>query len=113
MVAYLRFVDGFVHQSSMKIPQFYIEATYYYNNVYLKTILQNLLTNTISPSVKNEISGILDQISSLNQGNATIGVHGLTEFVKNKNLTQAISAGTGAFFTNITNFNDLFDGVLQ
>lgn len=74
VVAYIRFLDAFIHQTSTPIPQFYLDAAYYFNNVYLKNMLKSLSINSLNPTVKSDVANILEQINSINKGNESLGI---------------------------------------
>ena len=74
MITYLRFVSNLINDKNIKLPQFYLEATYYYNNIYLKSMLKKLTIESINPLVNDDVSKILDIISNVNKGNASVGI---------------------------------------
>ncbi|MBP6085728.1 hypothetical protein KA478_00695 [Patescibacteria group bacterium] len=74
IITYLRFLNALLNDTTNKIPQFYIEEAYYYNNIYVKNMLQKLTIESVNPTVNDDVSKILDIISNLNKGNSSVGI---------------------------------------
>lgn len=111
--AYLWFFDWFVHQGIMKVPQFYIDAGYYFNNAYLKNIVRQESATTTNSVVKNEVITIIDKINNLNRGNKSIWIKWLEEMVLNKKIIEKSNTTASLNVTIIQNFDDTFKNFLR
>ena len=113
VTSYLRFLWNLINDKNIKIPQFYIEEAYYFNNIYLKNMLRRLTIETVNPTVQDEVSKQMDIISSTNKGNPSIWVVWLDSLIINSSLKNSIAASTGNFFVSIQNFEQVFSDIIN
>ena len=113
VIAYLKFLDGLLHQNNLTIPQFYIDAAYYFNNAYLKIMLKWLSIGTLNPTVKSDVNTIIEQINSINKGNSSLGIRWLEKMVVNPATLQISTTTSGGLFTSIVNFEQVFKDTMQ
>lgn len=113
ITAYLQFFNTLVHQNNMKVPQFYIDAGYYFNNVYLKNILKQESAISTNSAVKNEVATILDRINGINRGNEAIWVVGLEKLVKNDTLTELTKTRSNMTIISLQNLQSAFINFLR
>ncbi len=92
--SYLKFLNSLLNDKTIQIPQFYIEASYYFNNIYLKNILLSLSVNSINPNTITEVNKVLDTISSINKGNTALWVKWLEARIINENIKEEIISKT-------------------
>ncbi len=86
--AYLNFFNTLIHEDNITVPQFYIDAWYYFNNVYLNNIIREESSTSTNSAVKNEASKLLDKIKGINKWNGSVWIKGLEKMVKNEELTK-------------------------
>lgn len=108
IITYLRFLNNLINNREFPIPQFYIDASYYYNNVYLKSMLRKLSLESVNPTVNDDVSKILDLISSINKWNPSIWVIWLDSLVLHTSLKKDIQFSTWEMFNSIQNFEQVF-----
>ncbi len=113
VIAYLKFLDTLIHQSNITIPQFYLETAYYFNNLYLKSMLKSLSINSLNPTVKAEVNNINEQINAINKWNTSLGIKGLEKMVINTQIVQIANNNvTGSLYNTIANFEQVFKDVI-
>lgn len=110
---YLRFLSNLINDKTIKIPQFYIEESYYFNNIYLKSMLKRLTIETVNPTVNDEVSKVLDVISNTNKWNWSVWIVWLDSLIINNTLRQSINGDTWTFFTTIANFEQTFTDTIR
>ena len=113
VTSYLRFLSNLINDKNIKIPQFYIEESYYFNNIYLKSMLRRLTIETVNPTVKDEVSKQMDIISSTNKWNPSVWIVGLDSLIINVALKNSINALTWSFFISIQNFEQVFSDTIN
>ncbi len=113
IITYLRFLNALLNDTTNKIPQFYIEEAYYYNNIYVKNMLQKLTIESVNPTVNDDVSKILDIISNLNKGNSSVGIVWLDNLIINRQLQKNIVNNTWSFYYSLPNFEQLFSDVMM
>lgn len=113
ITSYLRFLGALINDKSLTIPQFYIEESYYYNNIYLKNMLKKLTIESVNPTVHDDVSKLYDLISNINKWNPTVWVAGLEPLVINNNLKQENSLSTGLSILTLWNFEQAFTDMLK
>ena len=106
--AYLNFFDNLIHQNNIHIPQFYIDAWYYYNNVYLNSIIKNESSASINSSVKIDASKLLDKIKGINKWNESVWIKGLESMIKNQELTKITVAKNETPIFMLKNLQEVF-----
>ncbi len=113
VVAYLKFLDTFIHQTNITIPQFYLEAAYYFNNLYLKSMLKALSIKSLNPTVKADVNNINDQINAINKWNISLGIKWLEKMVINTEIVQLANNNiTWSLYNTIANFEQAFKDVI-
>lgn len=110
---YLQYVSNLINEKELKIPQFYIESIYYFNNVYLQSMLKRLTIQSINPTTNDEVQKILDQIAAINKWNKTLNTIGLESLLINTELKKSINTSTWFFYSTIQNFEQAFTDMLR
>lgn len=113
VTSYLRFLSNLINDKTIKIPQFYIEEAYYFNNIYLKSMLKRLTIETVNPTVQDEVNKQMDIISSINKWNASVWIIWLDSIIINAELKKDINGSTGNLFLSIQNFEQVFSDTIQ
>jgi hypothetical protein len=113
VTSYLRYLSNLINDKSIKIPQFYIEESYYFNNIYLKNMLRRLTVETVNPTVNDEVSKQMDIISSINKWNQAIGMVWLDALIINSSLKSVINAATENLTISIQNFEQVFSDTIN
>lgn len=106
--AYLNFFNTLIHQDNMTISQFYIDAWYYFNNVYLNNIIKGESSVSTNSAVKTEAAKLLDKIKSINKWNESVWIKGLERMVKNQELTNITIAKSDTPIFLLQNLQQLF-----
>ncbi len=106
--AYLKFFNTLIHEENIPVPQFYIDAWYYFNNVYLKNIIKEESATSTNSAVKTESSKLLDQIKWLNKWNMSVWIKGLENMIRNEELTKLTVAKSETPMFFLQNLQEIF-----
>jgi hypothetical protein len=111
--SYLKFLNALLNDKSITIPQFYIEASYYFNNIYLKNILRSLSINSLNPTTATEVNKVLDTISSINKWNPALKIKGLESRIINENIKEEIISKNTSRMWSIIWFEQALNDVIN